>query len=92
MKIDIGDYLITSDSMCWTLNEKKVSNGKKNKGKEYLNPVGYYTNASHLVEALVRREIRLADATTFAEAEKAAQGVAQSLCKRLDPYFEVTVR
>jgi hypothetical protein len=89
MEIDIGDYLITSDEMQWTLFEKKVAKEGKRAGEEYTRPIGYYADANQLIDALIRREIRLQDASSFAEAEAAAVSVGKRFKALLSPTFVV---
>lgn len=56
MNIDLGDYVITSDTLQFILNEKKVyGENSKHVGQSYLIPVGYYGKIPQLVDALMTR-------------------------------------
>ena len=57
MEIPVGKYVITSDSLNVTLNEKrKVKEGKK-KGEEYLQPIAYYSSVESCLEGIIDHEI-----------------------------------
>ncbi|WP_315861516.1 DUF5405 family protein [Yersinia ruckeri] len=58
MNIKIGDqYVITSDSMQFILNEVKVGKTGKSEGQERLEPVAYYPTIEQLVTGLIKRQI-----------------------------------
>ena len=67
MKIEIGGYVITSDSLCVTLNEKKIAQEGKAKGEEYLSAIGYYNTVESCMEGLLQHKIKKSDATSIKE-------------------------
>ena len=67
MKIRIGKYVISSDSLCFTLNEEKKVKEGKNKGDEYLHPIGYYSTVESCMEGLLQYKIKKSDATSIKE-------------------------
>ncbi len=67
MEIPIREYVITSDSLCITLNEKKKVQEGENKGKEYLSPIGYYGSVESCMEGLLQLKIRKSEATSLKE-------------------------
>lgn len=67
MEIPIREYVITSDSLCITLNEKKKVQEGENKGNEYLHPVGYYGSIENCLEGLLQLKIRKSEATSLKE-------------------------
>lgn len=67
MEIEIGKYVITSDSLCITLNEKKKVQEGENKGNEYLHPVGYYQTVESCMEGMLQHELKKSEATSIKE-------------------------
>ena len=67
MKIPIGQYVITSDSLCFAINEKKKVQKGKNAGNEYLTPILYYGTIESCLEGLLQLKIRKSDATSLEE-------------------------
>lgn len=65
MKIPIGQYVITSDSLCFSINEKKKVQKGKNKGKEYLHPILHYNTIESCLEGLIQLKIKESDAQTL---------------------------
>lgn len=51
------EYYLDSDSYNFTLYERKISQGEKNKGKEYFKALGYYGSIKILYEAIIQREV-----------------------------------
>ncbi|HEC1651003.1 TPA: DUF5405 family protein [Yersinia enterocolitica] len=67
MNIKIGyQYIITSDSLQFILNEVKVSKKGKSEGQERLEPIAYYPTISQLVEGLIKRHVGEAQVNSFA--------------------------
>ena len=67
MEIKVGKYVITSDSLCIILNEKKKIQKGENEGKEYLSAVGYYNTVESCMEGLLQHKIKKSDATSIKE-------------------------
>lgn len=67
VKIEIGKYVITSDSLCFILNKKKKVKEGENKGDEYLSNVGYYSTMENCMEGLLQYRIRKSQATSIKE-------------------------
>lgn len=51
------EYYLDSDSYNFTLYERKISQGEKNKGKEYFKVLGYYGSIKTLYEAIIQSEV-----------------------------------
>lgn len=51
------EYYLDSDSCNFTLYERKISQGEKNKGEEYFKALGYYGSIKNLYEAIIQREV-----------------------------------
>ncbi|WP_257574501.1 hypothetical protein [Hafnia alvei] len=47
MQIEIGEYVITSDTYNLILNEKKVAKEGKSAGEERLQSIGFYSKNLH---------------------------------------------
>ncbi|MBO1513243.1 hypothetical protein [Metabacillus bambusae] len=72
MNIKIGDsYLITSDSMNVTLNQRyeKKKDGAGTGEFDYK-PIGYFSSLVHACNSLLDREIRISDAENLSELVK----------------------
>lgn len=56
----IGEYKLTSDPICYTLERASVNDNKesKNYGKEVLSFVGYYTSLADVVYGMIKDETR----------------------------------
>lgn len=67
MEIPIGKYVITSDSLCFTINEKKKVQKGENKGKEYLYPILHYNTIESCLGGLLQLKIKDSDATSLEE-------------------------
>ena len=65
MEIPIGKYVITSDTLCYMLSEKKKVKEGENKGKEYLDTIGYYNTIEACLEDLTQMKIKESDAKTL---------------------------
>jgi len=65
MEIPIGEYVVVSDALSYTLNEKKKVKEGKNKGKEYLDTIGYYNTIEACLEDLIQMKIKKSDAQTL---------------------------
>jgi len=73
IRIAVGDsWVITSDSLQFILNKKKVVLSGEKKGQEYLEAIGYYSRIDQLVCGLIHFDIR-------ASKVKAISGLASSI-------------
>ncbi|ATM86731.1 MULTISPECIES: DUF5405 family protein [Yersinia] len=58
MRIEIENYVITSDEYQFTLSSKNVfGNDSKHAGQTYEKTVGYYPKLSQLITALIMRSV-----------------------------------
>ncbi|HDL7533931.1 TPA: DUF5405 family protein [Yersinia enterocolitica] len=62
MRIEIENYVITSDEYQFTLSQKNVF-GKDSKyaGQTYEKSVGYYSKLSQVISALIMRSVMKSD-------------------------------
>ena len=61
-------YVITSDSRQFILNEERVyGEGSKKPGETYLQPVAFYPRLSQLLDGLVHRQIHNSTVATLDE-------------------------
>ncbi|SFN90207.1 DUF5405 family protein [Xenorhabdus japonica] len=65
MKLDLGKYVITSDSRKFILNTKTILKSGKNAGQETLRTIGYYRHLNQLMRDVMRMEIDSADIRTL---------------------------
>ncbi len=75
MKIPIGKHVITSDSYCVILNEKRKYKSGENKGKEYFHPIAYYNSIEHCLSGLLELKIRESETTTIKELLKEIKNI-----------------
>lgn len=69
MRLEIGNYVITSDERQFILNEKMikgegVKTKEENVGKEYLKPLGYYTNFNDMLKFIPQKALMQSEDTT----------------------------
>lgn len=65
MKIDLIDnYVLTSDSDNFILNEKTIVKSGKNKDKEVLIAVGYWPTIVQLLDGLITKKMLQSNART----------------------------
>ena len=66
MRIQLTDnYIITSDSLNFILNESHIAEDGKHKGKPVLVQVGFYPTVESLCEGLISRKLRQSTARTM---------------------------
>ncbi|CAM3291932.1 hypothetical protein ABLA30_05240 [Xenorhabdus nematophila] len=82
MRIDLGQYVITSDSRAYTLNKKTVSLRGKNAGREYLTPFRYYTNLRELVRCVIRLGVDGNDIKTLQQLSERIEEIAENFAAR----------
>ncbi|MDU7482460.1 MAG: DUF5405 family protein [Hafnia alvei] len=67
IRIPIGkEFVITSDSLQYILNQKKVAQKGSKVGEEWLDPIGYFPSLNQLVTELVNRHARNSTVTSIA--------------------------
>ena len=87
MFIKIDDkWALASDEHCWIIKKFEAPNTTYIEGR--WKNAAYLTTFENAVQSLARRKIRLKDASTMAEAIKAAQVVRSELKEVLDPIVD----
>lgn len=67
IRIPIGkEFVITSDSLQYILNQKKVAQKGSKAGEEWLDPIAYFPSLNQLVTELVNRHVRNSTVTSIA--------------------------
>lgn len=74
MHIDLGKYVVTSDSMNIILNECKVTKEGKYVGSTYLKPIKFYSSLGALLRGIIELEINMTDSTVD-ELQKVTQHI-----------------
>lgn len=76
IRIEVGDsWVITSDSLQFILNKKKVVLSGEKKGQEYLEAVGYYSKIEQLVSGLIHFDIRASKVKTISELASSIESI-----------------
>ena len=71
MRIEIGNYIIVSDTQCMWIEEKYTGETKDKKPKEYTRRItGYVGNFRQLMENFYEHKIRASRATELCEVLK----------------------
>ena len=83
MKIEIGGYIITSDSKNVMLNKKSVIKAGENAGQETQTTVGYYTDLTHCLQGLVDQAVRESSATSVKELLTEIRALKQEIADKL---------
>ncbi|OIX91516.1 hypothetical protein BFS14_22720 [Serratia fonticola] len=61
------NWVITSDTLQFILNQRKIVKTGKYVGREWFCSIGYYPTIPQLVSGLIHQGIRDSDVTNFAE-------------------------
>jgi len=78
--IEIEDWLITSDSLSFTLNQKKQYGEKsKTAGEYYYAPVGYYSTFESVIKAVLDKQLMESNAQSLEEILKEITDIKQKL-------------
>lgn len=81
IRIAVGDsWVITSDTLQFILNKKKVVLSGEKKGQEYLEAIGYYSRIDQLVRGLIHFEIRTSKVKTISGLASSIENIGQ-LCQ-----------
>lgn len=81
IRIAVGDsWVITSDTLQFILNKKKVVLSGEKKGQEYLEAIGYYSRVDQLVRGLIHFEIRTSKVKTISGLASSIENIGQ-LCQ-----------
>lgn len=83
MRIDLGDYVITSDEFNIILNSKHITKAGKRVGTEYLKPIGYYTSFHNLFQKLLTVELTKSDLTAIQGLSNKLGALALELSSQL---------
>ncbi|CDG99214.1 conserved hypothetical protein [Xenorhabdus bovienii str. puntauvense] len=83
MRVDLGKYVITSDSRAYTLNKKTISQTGKNAGCESLTPFRYYTNLHELVRCVIRMGVDSNDIKTLQQLSERIEEIAENFAGRI---------
>lgn len=82
IKID-ETYSITADSNCYILQEKRIVEEGKEKGKEYFMNLGYYTTINDALKGLLKKEMRKYVAKDIVKTLKNAVDEFEKIEKRI---------
>lgn len=78
IRIEVEDsWVITSDSLQFILNKKKVVLSGEKKGQEYLEAVGYYSKIEQLVGGLIHFDIRASKVKTISELASSIESIGE---------------
>ena len=83
MRIDLGNYVVTSDEFNIILNSKHITKEGKRVGTEYLKPIGYYTSFHNLFQKLLTVEITKSDLTAIQDLSNKLGALALNLSNQL---------
>ena len=86
MRIDIGNYAITSDTNQLMVNEKGINQkkGSKNFGQETLRTLGYFGDLPQCGKFLVDQKVLISDATSFGALVDEIRGYRDEVMKALE--------
>ena len=83
MRIDLGDYVITSDEFNIILNSKHVTKEGKRVGTEYLKPLGYYNSFHALFQKLLTVELTKSELTSIQDLSNKLGALALDLAHQV---------
>ncbi|KLU15546.1 MULTISPECIES: hypothetical protein [Xenorhabdus] len=83
MRINLGKYVITSDSRSFTLNKKMIAKTGKNAGQESLTPFRYYTQLAHLTRDVITMGVDSNDISTLQQLSERIEEIAADLVGRI---------
>ncbi|NLI89784.1 MAG: hypothetical protein GX366_05185 [Epulopiscium sp.] len=77
----LGDYVITSDTRCYTLEKISKNGDKKSEkyGQEVHSFIGYYTSFKNVLRTIMEDEIRNSGATTIEELVRKVEQLEQDV-------------
>ena len=75
MKIEVDNYVITSDPMNIILSEVKTRVSGENVGERYTEGVGYFATVEQALASIAQRKLRASAATSIAELRDDIQGI-----------------
>ncbi|MCB5324482.1 DUF5405 family protein [Yersinia intermedia] len=87
MRIEIENYVITSDEYQFTLSQKNVF-GKDSKyaGQEYEKAIGYYQKLSQVITALIMRGVMKSDIESLQAMQQHITRVSLACEKALNDF------
>ena len=83
MRIDLGNYVITSDEFNIILNSKHGTKEGKRVGTEYLKPLGYYNNFHTLFQRLLTVELTKSELTSIQDLSNKLGALALDLSRQV---------
>jgi hypothetical protein len=91
MRIPIGNFIVTSDPNYFILNDEKTyGDESKHKGEKYLVPIGYYTDFSHVLKAILKHTLLRSDARTLSDTMDTLQTMYDEIEDALRRYEQAT--
>ncbi|MDC9591745.1 hypothetical protein PSI23_21310 [Xenorhabdus sp. XENO-10] len=84
LKIDLGKYVITSNSRSFNLNTKKIAQSGENAGQETLHTIGYYRHLNQLMRDVIRLEIDSDDIRTLQQLGEKIDLIAKEFAEKLN--------
>ncbi len=70
MRIEISNYVITSESRNIILNKAMTVQEGERAGEEYLSPIGFYSTVEQAMKAVGNHKIKQSEATSIKELMK----------------------
>lgn len=83
IKLD-NKYYLTSDGRQYILQQKKIAQEGQNKGKEYYEPIGYFTKIASAVKAYKELKIKTSNTKTIDELIQ----LIKDLDKKIETIFQ----
>ncbi|PHM68859.1 hypothetical protein [Xenorhabdus kozodoii] len=84
MKLDLGKYVITSDSRKFILNIKRIAKTGDRAGEENLEPIRYYCHLNELIRDYFRMELDSDDIKTLQQLSDKIDLIAKELAEKLN--------
>ncbi|MDC9587897.1 DUF5405 family protein [Xenorhabdus sp. XENO-10] len=84
LRINLGKYVITSDSRKFTLNTKRISQSGENIGQESLSPISYYQHLHQLIRDLIRMKINDDDIEGIKQLGEKIDLIAKEFAEKLN--------
>ncbi|MDE9455285.1 DUF5405 family protein, partial [Xenorhabdus bovienii] len=83
LKIDLGKYVITSNSRSFILNTKTILKSGENIGQENLSPLGYYPHLHQMHRDLLRLKINDDDIADIKQLGEKIDSIALNFAETL---------
>ncbi|CDH04405.1 conserved hypothetical protein [Xenorhabdus bovienii str. oregonense] len=82
LRIDLGKYVITSNSRSFILNTKTILKSGENIGQENLSPLGYYPHLHQMHRDLIRLKINDDDIADIKQLGEKIDSIAKELAEK----------